>query len=509
MKVYINNTSRGYTSATATYPLLTTVTSLSDHIGLDSPTASGNGSCLLQNCLLIYLVGSMAKMADRMNDTAYAASLRTRYNTMVDSWNRLYVEASTGMTRNVNTSGTTSSINYNGTNNSYLDSQSTYAYALYLGVVSDTMKVTAGANAGLTYKEFFAKRLTQLIANPKLTGNGRGPQPNSTFALSGGAYTASGLPYTITTGFAATPSLLPAMSLSGNNETAYKLFSNTDYATWLYPVSLGATTQWELWDGFDRALAWAGASSMNSFNHFALGSAASWMYEYQMGITTGVDPGYQDFILQPSPGGNYTSLSGSFESSYGIIKSGWTALGNGNVDANGATVTANKMQSYNCVVPANTTATLYLPVNNPGDVTVCPGVEYIGSDVHNGITVQVFKLASGGYQFDSSGAGGIVIIPAEGYNGYMLTIDEASMRATAGIANSDGQALDLLLILAAYDDQGKLTEVKATNFSVAANSAYTSGSLSLDTGGKTIKAFLWYADTYIPYCEPAIARFIK
>ncbi|MCL2164588.1 MAG: glycoside hydrolase family 78 protein [Oscillospiraceae bacterium] len=416
LKRYINNTTRGYTAADAAYPLLTTVNNLSDHVGLDSPTASGNGSCLLQNCLLIYLVGAMAKMADTVGDTAYADSLRARYDIMMDSWNRLYVEPTTGMTLSMNTAGVLSTSSP--VTNGYLDSQSTYAYALYLGVVSDTMVITGdGPNAGMTYKDFFAQRLAQLIANPALTGSGRGPTPNSTFAMSGGPYTASGRPYTITSGFAATPALLPAMSATGNSETAYRIFGNPEYATWLYPVSLGATTQWELWDGFDRALAWGGSSTMNSYNHFALGSAASWMYEYQMGITTGDEPGYQDFILQPIAGGNYTSLSGGFESNYGVIESSWAAKGNGAVDeATGETIQANEMTSYSCVIPANTTVTLYLPVDEAelDGFHQIPGVTYLGMEEHNGVECAKFHLLSGGYNFEVT-ASGLEALHGAGY----------------------------------------------------------------------------------------------
>ena len=70
------------------------------------------------------------------------------------------------------------------------------------------------------------------------------------------------------------------------------------------------------------------------------------MYEYQLGIT-GYKQGYKHFILQPTVGANYTSLSGSYESNYGIIRSAWIADGKGN------------MLSYKATVPANTTATEY------------------------------------------------------------------------------------------------------------------------------------------------------
>ena len=90
---------------------------------------------------------------------------------------------------------------------------------------------------------------------------------------------------------------------------------------------------------------------MNSQNHFALGASQAWMYEYQLGITSEGAKGYRDFVLQPVAGGDFTSLGGGMDSSYGLIESAWTASG-GKTDVPTPTT-----------VPANTTATLYLPVD--------------------------------------------------------------------------------------------------------------------------------------------------
>ena len=99
---------------------------------------------------------------------------------------------------------------------------------------------------------------------------------------------------------------------------------------------------------------------MNSFNHYSLGAVYEWMVAYQLGIKSDeTQPGYQHFILQPTVGGDFTEAKGSYDSVYGTIKSGWTA-------ADGV------MTSYDVTVPANTSATLYLPVS--GEVTACDGV---------------------------------------------------------------------------------------------------------------------------------------
>ncbi len=125
---------------------------------------------------------------------------------------------------------------------------------------------------------------------------------------------------------------------------------------------------------------------MNSFNHYSLGAVYEWMVAYQLGIKADeLQPGYQHFILQPTVGGDFTEAKGSYDSVYGTIKSGWTA-------ADGV------MTSYDVTVPANTSATLYLPVS--GDVTACDGVTIMGAAQHNSIETQQMELVAGTYHFE-------------------------------------------------------------------------------------------------------------
>ncbi|NHC45313.1 alpha-L-rhamnosidase C-terminal domain-containing protein [Motilibacter aurantiacus] len=126
---------------------------------------------------------------------------------------------------------------------------------------------------------------------------------------------------------------------------------------------------------------------MNSQNHFALGASQSWMYEYQLGITSDGRKGYKDFVVQPVAGGNSTSVEGSFTSSYGLIESGWQAE-NGTIS------------SYEATVPANTTATLYLPVEKTvSELDHVPGVSFEGMATRNGQLTAKFELGAGAYDF--------------------------------------------------------------------------------------------------------------
>jgi alpha-L-rhamnosidase len=169
------------------------------------------------------------------------------------------------------------------------------------------------------------------------------------------------------------------------------MFNCTDYASWLYPVIKGSTSIWERWNGYELAFRKGGENSMNSFNHFALGAVGQWMYEFQLGITNdhaNGEAGYKHFVLQPAAGEKYTSLKGSYTSNYGVISSSWTADGKGNIT------------SFSAVVPANTTATLYLPVNNAlAKFKGTKGVTFVKKTTRNNITVAEYELSSGSFNF--------------------------------------------------------------------------------------------------------------
>ena len=150
--------------------------------------------------------------------------------------------------------------------------------------------------------------------------------------------------YTLTTGFIGTPYLNLVLSANGYPEAAWKLFEQTAYPSWLYPVLQGATTIWERWNSYTIANGF-GPVSMNSFNHYSYGAIEDWMMSCALGIERDeTAPGYKHFFLQPSLGGTLQYARGSFESPYGRIEAGWKKSGKGYV--------------YEVTVPANSTATL-------------------------------------------------------------------------------------------------------------------------------------------------------
>jgi alpha-L-rhamnosidase len=159
----------------------------------------------------------------------------------------------------------------------------------------------------------------------------------------------------LTTGFLGTPLLCQTLSDYGYLDEAYMLLNRKEYPSWLYPVTKGATTIWERWDGIKPDGTFQNPS-MNSFNHYAYGAIGDWMYRVVAGIELDESaPGYKHIFLQPHPGGGLTHASASVDSMYGRVSSGW-AIADGKL-----TVTIE--------VPANTTATVRLPNAKLEEVT--------------------------------------------------------------------------------------------------------------------------------------------
>jgi alpha-L-rhamnosidase len=137
----------------------------------------------------------------------------------------------------------------------------------------------------------------------------------------------------IGTGFLGTPLLLPALSKAGKVDAAYRLLLNTQCPGWLYPVLRGATSMWERWDairpdGTIHSGTMSGfivdAPPMLSFNHYAFGTVAAWLYRSVAGLSPiDSDPGYSTVIFAPLPGGGLTFARARVESPYGPVSIAW------------------------------------------------------------------------------------------------------------------------------------------------------------------------------------------
>ena len=125
------------------------------------------------------------------------------------------------------------------------------------------------------------------------------------------------------TGFVGTPYLLHALSDNGYAETAYDLLLRREYPSWLYPISKGATTVWEHWDGIKPdGTMWS--TDMNSFNHYAYGAVADWMYGAGAGISSDPDrPGFEHIIFRPVTDRRLDFVKASIDTRRGTVASEW------------------------------------------------------------------------------------------------------------------------------------------------------------------------------------------
>ncbi|WP_250545642.1 alpha-L-rhamnosidase [Paenarthrobacter sp. DKR-5] len=131
--------------------------------------------------------------------------------------------------------------------------------------------------------------------------------------------------YRISTGFAGTPFITDALTKTGHVEDAYRLLLERECPSWLYPVTMGATTVWERWDSMlpDGTI---NPGEMTSFNHYALGAVADWMHRVVGGISP-LTPGYASVLIAPLPGGGLTEAETALETPHGRIAVRWELEG--------------------------------------------------------------------------------------------------------------------------------------------------------------------------------------
>jgi alpha-L-rhamnosidase len=194
----------------------------------------------------------------------------------------------------------------------------------------------------------------------------------------------------LTTGFLGTPELLHILTRYGYLDEAYRLLYREDYPSWLYPVTQGATTIWERWDG-QKPDGTFQNPGMNSFNHYAYGAVGDWLY----GTVAGIDmadevPGFKQIVIKPHPGSKMNDVIASHESPYGKISSSW-------ILSDGEFV-------LRVEIPVNTTAEIFVPSTgtrlreNGLDRPGATKVEFKGGNYH----FLKIKTGSGKYTFTSA-----------------------------------------------------------------------------------------------------------
>jgi alpha-L-rhamnosidase len=194
----------------------------------------------------------------------------------------------------------------------------------------------------------------------------------------------------LSTGFVGTPYINWVLCKTGHADTAYALLNQTAWPSWLYPVTQGATTIWERWDGWTREKGFQDPK-MNSFNHYAFGAVGAWIYAMIAGIDLDPDqPGFKHILMNPHPGSGLTRAAAELHSPYGTIRSAWSL--------------DNDRFTWKIAVPANSTATIHVPAKDEskvmenGQPSGCiQGVTFLRMDERSA----VFRLESGRYFFSS------------------------------------------------------------------------------------------------------------
>ncbi len=175
--------------------------------------------------------------------------------------------------------------------------------------------------------------------------------------------------YHIGTGFVGTPLICDALCSVGEDNAAFHLLMQRACPSWLYPVTMGATTIWERWDSLlpDGSV---NPGDMTSFNHYALGAVADWLHRTVGGLAPAA-PGYRHLAVRPQPGGGLTSARVRHLTPYGLAECAWT------IEAGSIEVVV--------VVPPNTTASVTLPGSTTASIEVGSGTHRWACPYQNSI----------------------------------------------------------------------------------------------------------------------------
>ena len=193
----------------------------------------------------------------------------------------------------------------------------------------------------------------------------------------------------LTTGFLGTPLITHVLSRYGYLDEAYLLLNRKDYPSWLYPITKGATTIWERWDGIRPDGSFQDAD-MNSLNHYAYGAVGDWLYKNIAGINPDpAQPGYKHIIIAPRPGGNTHWAKGSLRTQYGLVESSWN----------------RETNRFEISVPPNTRGTVRLPGARIAAVTESGKPVQNVEGIHKAEEREealFLELGSGHYRFETA-----------------------------------------------------------------------------------------------------------
>jgi alpha-L-rhamnosidase len=177
--------------------------------------------------------------------------------------------------------------------------------------------------------------------------------------------------FRVATGFAGTPVILRALTETDNLSLAYRMLLEDHCPSWLYPITMGATTVWERWDSM-LPNGSINPGQMTSFNHYALGSVVNWLHETVGGLQP-LEASWKTVLVCPQPGGSLKSAAVSYESVYGQWNCHWKLHCDGDRDEV-ATL------CLDLIVPPNCRAVVKVQADEEGSSNL---EEHVGSGNHH------------------------------------------------------------------------------------------------------------------------------
>ena len=173
--------------------------------------------------------------------------------------------------------------------------------------------------------------------------------------------------------------LLKVLDDEGRSDVIFEMNNRTDVPGYGYQLAKGATSLTESWQ----------ALSSVSNNHLMLGHLMEWFYAELAGIRqSDSSVAFKNIIIRPEPVGDVSYAKATYQSAYGLIVSDWKKT--------------NHDFKLKVTIPANTTATIYLPAN--ASSVIDEGI----SSIHNREDMKfegfekgkvLVKVGSGNYTF--------------------------------------------------------------------------------------------------------------
>jgi predicted GH43/DUF377 family glycosyl hydrolase len=173
--------------------------------------------------------------------------------------------------------------------------------------------------------------------------------------------------------------LLKVLDEGGRPDLIFDMNSRTDVPGYGYQLAHGATALTESWQAYPSV----------SNNHLMLGHIMEWFYDGLAGITTTDSSiAFHHIVIRPERVGDLRWAQADYHSPYGMISSHWKKDG--------------KLFDLSVNIPANTTATVYLPVEPGAVVTenwkILKGKEDIRvAKQEKGL--YILEIGSGNYNF--------------------------------------------------------------------------------------------------------------